>query len=189
MSRLPGPEFPGVPPGGRSAGAGGPWSHGTPLAGSRARPGRWRAAMRSSPGSCGGVDACGPGSPGSRPGGLGPHLTSSGFPRRAFLRLPVCPPGSPPSSAIPWFPFVRRSPVRSLRPLPDSGSPSVPLRVPFPLGNLLASAAAERFRRRWSAAAGTKVISPAASSCWIARCACTAGVQRLGTMRCRHRIT
>ena len=72
--------------------------------------------MRSSPGSGGGVDACGPGSPGSRPGGLGPHLTSSGFPRRAFLRLPVCPPGSPlrppspgsPSSGVLRFvPFGR----------------------------------------------------------------------------------
>ena len=127
--------------------------------------------------------------PGLSPGrsGASPHVLR--FPRRAFLRLPVCPPGSPPSSAIPWFPFVRRSPVRSLRPWPGSGSPSVPLRVPFPLGNLHANAAAQRFRRRWSPAAGTKVISPAAASCWIARCACTAGVQRPGTMRCRHRIT
>jgi len=132
---------------------------------------------------------CGPGSPGSRPGGLGPHLASSGFSRRAFLRLPVCPPGAPPSSAFPWFPLVRRPPVRSLRPLPGSGSPSVTLRVPFPLSNLHASAAAERFRRRRSRAAGTKVISPAATSRQIARSARTAGGQRLGTMGCRHRIT
>jgi len=90
------------------------------------------------------ADACGPGSPGSHPGGLGPHLTSSGFPRRAFLRFPVCPPGSPPSPAFGWFPVVRRSPVRSLRPLPGSGSGSVSLRVPFPLSDLYVSAAAGR---------------------------------------------
>jgi hypothetical protein len=30
--------------------------------------------------------------PGFHPGGLGPHPTSSGFPWRAFLRFPVCPP-------------------------------------------------------------------------------------------------
>jgi hypothetical protein len=80
--------------------------------------------------------------PGLSPGGLGPHLTSSGFPVRAFLRFPVCPPGSSPSPAFPWFPFVRRSPVRSLRPLPGSGSPSVSLRVTFPSSNLHVSAAA-----------------------------------------------
>ena len=75
-----------------------------------------------------------------------PHVLR--FPLRAFLRFPVCPPGSSPSSAFLWFPFVRRSPVRSLRPLPGSGSPSVSLRVPFPLSNLHLSAAARRFRRR-----------------------------------------
>lgn len=84
------------------------------------------------------------------------------FPRRAFLRFPVCPPGSSPSSAFLWFPVVRRSPVRSLRPLPGSGSPSVSLRAPFPLSNLHSSAAARRFRRRRSRAAGTKVSSNAA---------------------------
>ena len=86
------------------------------------------------------------------------------FPRRAFLRFPVCPPGSSPSSAFLWFPVVRRSPVRSLRPLPGSGSPSVSLRAPFPLSNLHSSAAARRFRRRRSRAAGTKVSSNAAPS-------------------------
>ena len=100
--------------------------------------------------------------PGLSPGGLGPHLTSSGFPPRAFLRFPVCPPGPSPSSAFLWFPVVRRSPVRSLRPLPGSGSPSVSLRAPFPLSNLHSSAAARRFRRRRSRAAGTKVTSNAA---------------------------
>ena len=101
--------------------------------------------------------------PGLSPGGLGPHLTSSGFPLRAFLRFPVCPPGPSPSSAFSWFPFVRRSPVCSLRPLPG-------FRFPFgfppgslPLSNLHVSAAVRRFRRRWSRAAGTKVTSPAAT--------------------------
>ena len=86
------------------------------------------------------------------------------FPLRAFLRFPGCPPGSSPSSAFLWFPFVWRSPVRSLRPLPGSGSPSVSLRVPFPLGNLHVSAAAGRFRGRRSRAAGTKVTSSAATT-------------------------
>jgi len=94
--------------------------------------------------------------------GASPHVLR--FPPRAFLRFPVCPPGSPPSPAFLWFPFVRRSPVRSLRPLPGSGSPSVSLRVPFPLGNLHVSAAAGRYRRRRSQAAGTKVTSSAATT-------------------------
>ena len=86
------------------------------------------------------------------------------FPLRAFLRFPGCPPAPSPSSAFLRFPFVRRSPVRSLRPLPGSGSPSVSLRVPFPLSNLHVSAAAGRFRRRRSQAAGTKVTSSAATA-------------------------
>ena len=93
--------------------------------------------------------------------GASPHVLR--FPPRAFLRFPVCPPGSPPSPAFLWFPVVRRSPVRPLRPLPGSGSPSVSLRVPLPLGNLHDSAAAGRFRRRWSRAARAKVTSPAAT--------------------------
>jgi hypothetical protein len=107
------------------------------------------------------------------------------FPRRAFLRFPVCPPGSSPSSAVLWFPFVRRSPVRSLRPLPGSGSPSVSLQVPFPLSNLHLSAAARRFRRRWSRAAGTNVTSSAATTPLTPR---DPPARRLGTMGCRHRI-
>ena len=101
--------------------------------------------------------------PGLSPGGLGPHHTSSGFPA-----------GFPPVSRLPagFFPFVRLPLVSlrpafsgcSLRPLPGSGSPSVSLRVPFPLSNLHVSAAAARFRRRWSRAAGTKVISSAATT-------------------------
>jgi hypothetical protein len=77
------------------------------------------------------VDAGGPKSPDSHQVVWG--LTSRPpVPLRAFLRFPVCPPGPSPSSAFLWFPFVRRSPVCSLRPLPGFGSPSVSLRVPFP---------------------------------------------------------
>jgi hypothetical protein len=111
------------------------------------------------------------------------------FPLRAFLRFPVCPPGSSPSSAFLWFPFVRRSPVRSLRPLPGSGSPSVSLRVPFSLGNLHVSAAAGRFRRRRSQAAGTKVTSSAVSASPGSR---DPPALQMGSGRarwgCRHRI-
>ena len=41
--------------------------------------------------------------------GASPHGLR--FPLRAFLRFPVCPPSSSPSSAFLGFPFVRRSPV------------------------------------------------------------------------------
>ena len=82
----------------------------------------------------------------------------------ALLRFPVCPPGSSPSSAVLWFPFVRRSPVRSLRPFARFRFRSVSLRVPYPLSNLHVSAAARRFRKRWSPAAGTKVTSSAATT-------------------------
>ena len=98
--------------------------------------------------------------PGLSPGGLGPpHVLrfpcglSSGYP---FARQVL-----PPSPAFLWFPFVRRSPVWSLRPLPGSRSR---LRVPFPLSNVHASAAAGRVSRRWSRVAGTKVTSPAATT-------------------------
>jgi hypothetical protein len=100
--------------------------------------------------------------PGFSPGGLGPHLTSSGFPGGLSSGFPFARRVLPPSPAFLWFPFVRRSPVRSLRPLPGSGSPSVSLRAPFPLSNPHVNAAAGRFRRHWSRAAGTKVTSPAA---------------------------
>ena len=86
------------------------------------------------------------------------------FPLRAFLRFPVCPPGSPPSPAFPWFPFVRRSPVRSLRPLPGFRFPFGLPPVSLPSGNLHDSAAGGRFRRRWSRAARAKVTSPAAAA-------------------------
>ena len=147
-----------------------------------------RSSRRPGPDPASGiVDACGPKSPDSHRVVWG--LTSRPpVPLRAFLRFPVCPPGPSPSSAFFWFPFVRRSPVCSLRPLPGSGSRPVSLRVPFPLSNLHVSAAARRFRRRWSRAAGTKVTSPAATaSPAIARSARPADGQRLGTMGCRHR--
>ena len=71
--------------------------------------------------------------PGFSPGGLGPHLTASGFPSGLSSGFPFAHPGSSPSPAFLRFPFVRRSPVRSLRP---SLSGSVPRRFPsgsFPL--------------------------------------------------------
>ena len=102
--------------------------------------------------------------PGLSPGGLGPHLTSSGSPA-----------GFPPVSRLPagLFPFARR-PLVSHRPA-FSGSfpsavaqvpvpPSVSPRVPFPLSNLHVSAAARQFCRRGSLAAGTKVTSSAATT-------------------------
>ncbi len=64
--------------------------------------------------------------PGLAPGGLGPHRTSSGTPA-GFPPVSRLPAGLSPFARRPRFPFVRRSPVRSLRPLPGSGSPSVSL--------------------------------------------------------------
>jgi len=110
------------------------------------------------------ADACGPGSPDSHRVVWGltsrPPVSPAGFPPVSRLPAGVLPP----SPAFPWFPFVRRSPVRSLRPLPGSGSPSVSLRAPFPLSNSHVNAAAGRFRRHRSRAAGTKVTSPAAAT-------------------------
>ena len=108
------------------------------------------------------ADACGPRSPGSHRVVWG--LTARPpVPLRAFLRFPVCPPGSPPSPAVPGFPSsgvlrfgpFGRCPVPVLRRFP-SGFPS--------LSDLHVSAAAGRFRRRRSRAAGTKVTSPAATT-------------------------
>ena len=110
----------------------------------------------------GAVNACGPKSPDSHRVVWG-LITRPPVSLRAFLRFPGCPPGSSPSSAFLWLPFVQRSPVvpfgRCPVPVPF-GSPQ----VPFPLSNLHVSAAAARFRRRWSRAAGTKVISSAATT-------------------------
>ena len=109
------------------------------------------------------VDACGPGSPDSHRVVWGLTSRPPVLPR-AFLRFPVCPPDSPPSPAFLWFPFVRRSPVRPLRPLPRF---RFPFGVPpgsLPLSNVHDSAAEGRFRRRWSRAARAKVTSPAATT-------------------------
>ena len=101
--------------------------------------------------------------PGLAPGGLGPHRTSSGSPagfppvsRFARRALPPSPavPGFPSSGVLRFGPFGR-CPVPVLRRFP-SGFPS--------LSNLHLSAAAGRFRRRRSRAAGTKVTSPAATT-------------------------
>ena len=107
--------------------------------------------------------------PGFSPGGLGPHLTSSGS-RAGFppvSRLPTrALPRRPPSSGFPTLgvlrfrPFGRRFPVRF---------PSDSLRVPFPLSNLHVSAAARRFCGRWSRAAGTKVTSSRRDP-WLRSC-------------------
>jgi len=93
--------------------------------------------------------------------GASPHVLrfpcglSSGFPfaRRA---LPLRPPspGFPSSGVLRFGPFGR-CPVPVLRRFP-AGFPS--------LGHLHVSAAAGRFRRRRSRAAGTKVTSPAATT-------------------------
>ncbi len=100
--------------------------------------------------------------PGFSPGGLGPHLTSSGSPA-----------GFPPVSRLPagFSPFARL-PLVSRRPAFSGSSPSAVARFRFPFGvppgslplsNLHHSAAAGRFRRRWSRAARAKVTSPAAT--------------------------
>ena len=154
---------------GRRAGAPGECSvWGAQLTDGRCPPESCWTTMRSSrrPGrdsASGVVDGCGPKSPGS-------HRAVWGL----ISRPPVSPAGFPPVSRLPagFFPFVRR-PLVSLRPA-FSGSfpsavarfrfPSVSLRVPFPLGNLHVSAAAGRFRRRRSQAAGTKVTSSAATT-------------------------
>ena len=70
--------------------------------------------------------------PGFSPGGLGPHLASSGFPcglssgfpfARRVLPLRPPSPGFPSSGVLRFVPFGR---------CPGSGSPSVSLRFPFP---------------------------------------------------------
>ena len=108
------------------------------------------------------VDARGPGSPDSHRVVWG--LTS---------RPPVSPAGLPPVSRLPvGFSPVARLPLVSLRPAFSGLSPSAVARFRFPFGvppsslplsNLHDSAAAGRFRRRWSRAARAKVTSPAAT--------------------------
>ncbi len=106
----------------------------------------------------------------------------------AFLRFPVCPPGSSP---------VVRRPLVSLRPAFSGSFPSAVARFrfpfgfppgPFPLSDLQGSAAAGRFGRPWSRAAGTKATSNAAPPARIVRSARTPDGQRPGTKGCRHRI-
>ena len=119
--------------------------------------------------------------PGFSPGGLGPHLTSSGSPRGL-------------SSG---FPFARRVlPLRppfpvSLRPAFSGSFPSAVARFRFPFGvppgslplsNLHVSAAAGRFHGRWSREAGTKVTSPAAATSPGSRDPLACRWARLGTM-------
>ena len=61
--------------------------------------------------------------------GASPHVLRYPCGLPPVSRLPA---GLSPFARRPRSPFVRRSPVRSLRPLPGSGSPSVSRRVPFP---------------------------------------------------------
>ena len=133
------------------------------------------------------ADARGPRSPGSHRVVWG--LTARPpVPLRAFLRFPVCPPGSPPSPAVPGFPSsgvlrfgpFGRCPVPVLRRFP-SGFPS--------LSNLHVSAAAGRFRK--AQVPGGR--DQGHQSCrdhlaWITRSARTADGQRPGTMRCHRGI-
>ena len=92
--------------------------------------------------------------------GASPHVLR--FPPRAFLRFPVCPPGSPlrpPSSGFPSSGVLRFVPFGRPRFRCPFGVPPGSL----PLSNLHDSAAKGRFRRRWSRAARAKVTSPAAT--------------------------
>ena len=109
---------------------------GARLTDSRCPPESWWTTMRiraDLPGLCQRHRRCvRPQIPGFSPGGLGPHLTSSGSPCGLssgfpFARrvLPLRPPSSgfPSSGVLRFVPFGR---------CPGSGSPSVSLRVPFP---------------------------------------------------------
>jgi hypothetical protein len=101
--------------------------------------------------------------PGSSPCGLGPHRTSSGSPGGLASGFPFARrvlPRPPPSSGFPRSGVLRFGPFGHC-PVPVL-SLSVSLLGPFPLSDLHGSAAARRFRRRWSPAAGTKVTSNAA---------------------------
>ena len=133
----------------------------------RCPPGSWRAATRSPRRLAGTPPAASQMRAAPDPriltgwSGASPHVLR--FPPRAFLRFPVCPPGSPPFA---------RLPLVSLRPAFSGSSPSAVARFQFPFGvppgslslsNLHDSAAAGRFRRRWSQAARAKVTSPAAT--------------------------
>ena len=133
-----------------------------PLRGGKLAGGSAQFAQTWQDSASGIVDACGPGSPDSHRVVWG--LTS---------RPPVPPAGLPPVSRLPagFSPFARL-PLVSLRPAFSGSSPSAVARFRFPFGvppgsvplsNLHDSAAAGRFRRRWSRAARAKVTSPAAT--------------------------
>jgi len=136
-------------------------------------------------GSASGIrDACGPKSPDSHRVVWG--LTS---------RPPVFPAGFPPVSRLPagFFPFLRR-PLVSRRPAFSGLVPSAVARFRFPFGfppgsfplsTVHVSAAAGRFRRRWSRASGTKVTSSAATPRLDLRSARTADGQWLAMTGCR----
>jgi hypothetical protein len=104
-------------------------------------------AQTSQDSASGRVDECGPKSPDSHRvvWGLTRGLRD---PRRAFLRFPVCPPGSsplrPPSSGLPSSGVLRFVPFgRCPIPVPVGS-----LRVPFYLSRPYGSAAAGPLRRR-----------------------------------------
>ena len=94
--------------------------------------------------------------PGFSPGGLGPHLASSGSPRGLSSGFPFARrvlPLRPPSSGFPSSGVLRFVPS----PLPGFRFPFGVLPGSLPLSNLHDSAAKGRFRRRWSRAARAKV--------------------------------
>ena len=133
------------------------------------------------------VDACGPKSPDSH------RVVSWGL----ASRPPGHPVGFPPVYPLPagFVPVVRRPLVS--RPAFSGSFPSAVARFrfpfgfppgPFPLSDLQGSAAAGRFGRPWSRAAGTKATGHAAPPARIVRSARTPDGQRPGTKGCRHRI-
>jgi hypothetical protein len=107
------------------------------------------------------VDACGPGCLDSHRVVWGltsrPPGSHAGFP--PVSRLPAGSPLRPPSSGFPSSGVLRFVPSAVARFRFPFGVPPGSL----PLSNLHHSAAAGRFRRRWSRAAGAKVTSPAAT--------------------------
>jgi hypothetical protein len=129
------------------------------------------------------TDACGPKSPDSHRVVWG--LTSRPpVPLRAFLRFPVCPPGSSHSPAFPWFPVVRRSPVRLLRPLPGFRFP-----FGFPPGSLRRATLTLALPRGDSAGVGPgrqgpRSPVPPRPLAWIARSARTTDMSSIRTESC-----
>jgi len=115
--------------------------------------------------------------------GASPHalqVSPTGFP--PVSRLPT---GFSPSPAFLWFPFVRRSPVRSLKPCYPV---PVPLRVPFPRASFTIALPAGGSAGVGPGRQGPRSPVPPRSPAWIARSARTTDAQRLGTMGCHHGI-